>query len=514
MVTELAPSTSAAPRRVHPSAPRERPFPAPPAPPAPPWAALAVVLVGVFMAVADFFIVNVALPSIATSLGSDSAGLELVVAGYGVAYSTVLVTGGRLGDALGRRRLFLAGIAGFTLASALCGLAPSTATLVVARVLQGLSAAGMVPQVLATIQSSFSGAARRRALGVYGATLGGATVAGQVLGGVIVAADIAGLGWRPAFLVNVPVGLAGLVAGWRVLPDTRSSAPQRLDTVGAALLGLAVVALLLPLTVGRELGWPAWSWAALSSVPAVLTAFVLWERRLELQGGDPLLPPGLLRLAGLRAALGAVALFAPAFGGFFFTTALSLQRGRHLGPLDAGLVMVPFAVAFLAASLGGGRIAGDRVRRTIAAGAVLIAAGYLGLALVAWRDFAAEDLWTLAPALATAGLGQGLVVPQLFGIALGGVPATRSGTASGMLMTTFQVGLAVGVGVLGLVFLGVVGPATGSAGDHFAGATAVTALLEALLALAGAAVCTLLPERAPLPMTAEALLREAVVLEL
>ncbi|TMD00731.1 MAG: MFS transporter, partial [Chloroflexi bacterium] len=180
MVTELAPRPASAPRRVHPA---ERPAAPAASTAAPPWAALAVVLVGVFMAVADFFIVNVALPSISSSLGAGSAGLELVVAGYGVAYATGLVTGGRLGDALGRRGLFLGGIAGFTVTSAACGLAPTTATLVAARVLQGLAAAAMVPQVLATIQSSFSGSDRQRALGVYGATLGAATVAGQLLGG-------------------------------------------------------------------------------------------------------------------------------------------------------------------------------------------------------------------------------------------------------------------------------------------------------------------------------------------
>jgi MFS family permease len=515
MVTELASRPRPTARRVHPAEPRVgRPAPPSAASAGPPWAALAVVLVGAFMAVADFFIVNVALPSISSSLGAGPAALELVVAGYGVAYATGLVTGGRLGDALGRRRLFLAGIAGFTLTSAACGLAPTAATLVVARVLQGVSAAAMVPQVLATIHSSFSGDARQRALGVYGAILGAATVAGQLLGGVIVAADVAGLGWRPAFLVNVPIGLAGLAAAWRILPDTRSATPQRLDTTGAALLGLAVVALLLPLTGGRELGWPLWSWAALSSVPVLVGALVAWERRLERRGGDPLLPPGLLRLGGLRTGLGAVALFAPAFGGFFFTSALSLQRGRHLGPLAAGMVMVPFALAFLAASLGGGRIAGNRVRRTVAGGAGLIAAGYLALALIAWRDFSGEDFWTLAPAMAIAGLGQGLVVPQLFGIVLGGGPAVRAATASGMLMTAFQAGLAVGVGVLGLVFLAVLGPETAAGGGHYGSASAVAFLLEAALAAAGAVVCGLLPEPAPVATTVDALLHDTVVLGL
>ncbi|HEX3607136.1 MAG TPA: MFS transporter [Candidatus Dormibacteraeota bacterium] len=479
----------------------------------PPWAALAVVLVGAFMAVADFFIVNVALPSIAASLAAGAAALELIVAGYGVAYATALVSGGRLGDTLGRRGLFLAGIAGFTVTSAACGLAPTATVLIAGRVLQGLSAAAMVPQVLATIQASFTGEDRRRALGVYGATLGVATVAGQLLGGLIVAANLFGLAWRPAFLLNVPVGLAGLIAAWRVLPDTRSDAPQRLDAVGAGLLGLAVVALLVPLTTGRELGWPLWSWCALSIVPELLTAFLLWELRLERAGGDPILPLSLLRHSGVRPGLGAVALFAPAFGGFFFTTALSLQRGRHLGPLAAGIVMIPFALAFLAASLGGGRLAGAQVRRAITGGALLIAGAYLALGLIAWRDFGGESFWVLAPAMATAGLGQGIVVPPLFGVVLAGVPARRAGTASGVLMTAFQTGLAVGVGGLGLVFLQVAGPAAAEGPAHFGPATAIAYVLEAALALGGAAVCSALPRTAPAE-AAPGAARARVLLEL
>jgi MFS family permease len=456
--------------------------------PAAPWPALAVVLVGVFMAVADFFIVNVALPSIATTLRAGPAALELVVAAYGVAYAVGLVSGGRLGDTLGRRPLFLIGAAGFVLTSAACGLAPTAATLVAARMLQGLSAAAMVPQVLATIQASFVGADRERALGVYGATLGAATVAGQLLGGVLVAADLGGLAWRPAFLVNVPVGLLGLLAAWRVLPDTHSASPQRLDVRGAALLGLAIVALLVPVTTGREMGWPLWSWLCLAAVPGLVAGFAAWERTLERRGGDPLLPPSLLRVGGLRTGMGAAAAFSPAFGGFFFATALSLQQGRHLGPLAAGLVLVPFALAFLVASLTTDRVAPLLRGGVVATGAALMACGYAVLAVVAWRDFAQESFWMLAPAMLVIGAGQGLVVPRLFGSLLSGVPAALAGTASGALMTVFQVGLAVGVGVLGLVFLDLLGAAPSP--GRFATATAVVDLLLIALVLTGGAVFT------------------------
>src|SRR5580698_1102406 len=235
---------------------------------------LAIVLVGVLLPMVDFFIVNVALPTIGRDLHASAPLLELVVSAYASAYALLLVVGGRLGDAFGRKRLFLAGMAAFTLTSLACGLAPTAPLLVAARAAQGASAALMVPQVLSTIQAATQGEYRARALARYGATGGLAAVLGQVLGGLLVSANIDGLTWRPNFLVNVPIGLAGLFLARRYVPDTRHGAPAPIDGRGTVLLGLTVLAVLIPLTEGRSLRWPAWTIAMLVIAPIAAAAFV------------------------------------------------------------------------------------------------------------------------------------------------------------------------------------------------------------------------------------------------
>jgi MFS family permease len=246
---------------------------------------LFTVLLGVFLPMTDFFIVNVALPTIDHDLHASSGMLQLVVAGYTIAYAVLLVVGGRLGDTFGRRRLFLAGMAGFTLTSLACGIAPTAVILVLVRAAQGATAAMMVPQVLSTIQAKTEGVERARALGLFGATGGIATVTGQLAGGLLVSANIAGTGWRPIFLVNVPIGIAGLFLARRVIPETRSPAPARIDAAGTTLLAAAVLMLLIPLTEGRSLGWPAWMLALLALSPVAALGFGLAERRLERSGG-------------------------------------------------------------------------------------------------------------------------------------------------------------------------------------------------------------------------------------
>uniref|UniRef100_UPI003FA3529D MFS transporter n=1 Tax=Streptomyces luteogriseus TaxID=68233 RepID=UPI003FA3529D len=254
---------------------------------------LFTVLLAAALPLVDFFIVNVALPTIGTDLAAGESVLELVVAGYGVSYAVLLVLGGRLGDLFGRRRLFLVGMAAFGLTSLACGLAPGAWSLVAARVAQGASAAAMLPQVLATIQATTTGPRRAKAMGLYGATAGLAMVAGQILGGVLVAADIAGTGWRSVFLVNVPVVLAGLVPAFRVVPETRSPRPEPVDVPGTFLLAASLLTLLVPLTEGRAAGWPLWTWLSLAAFPLVTAAFFAVERRADREGRTPLVPPSL-----------------------------------------------------------------------------------------------------------------------------------------------------------------------------------------------------------------------------
>jgi predicted MFS family arabinose efflux permease len=405
----------------------------------------------------DFFIVNVALPSMAADLDASTAVLELVVSGYATAYAVLLVVGGRLGDAFGRRRLYLTGMAAFTLTSLLCGLAPTAPALVAARVLQGAAAALLVPQTLATIQATGTAASRARAVAWFGATGGIAAVVGQVLGGVLVSADLAGTQWRPIFLVNVPIGLAGLwLAGTR-LPETRSPVPTRPDLAGAALLAAAVVSVLLPLTQGRASGWPLWSLVLLASAPLWTAAFVVTERRLErrldLRSRPPLLPPSLLRHRSMRVGLSLAAPFFAGFGAFMFVVALVVQGALGWSPAAAGLLLTPMAGAFLTASLLMPRATARHGRSVVAAGAALQAVGLVTVAVTTWATWPGISAAALAPGLAIAGFGQGWVMPSLIRIVLSEVPAASAGAGSGAFTTTQQLALAVGVAALGSLFV-------------------------------------------------------------
>jgi EmrB/QacA subfamily drug resistance transporter len=424
-------------------------------------AGLAVILVGVLLPMIDFFIVNVALPTIDTDLRASQPLLELVVSGYATAYALLLVLGGRLGDSVGRKRLFLIGMAAFTATSLACGLAPSAAFLVVGRVAQGASAALMVPQVLATIQAATTGERRTRALGRYGATGGLAAVLGQVLGGLLISANIDGLGWRPIFLVNVPIGLAGLVLAKRYVPDTRHGAPAPIDGPGTVLLGLTVLALIVPLTEGRSLGWPAWTIALLILAPIAAAAFCAFERRAELSGRSPLVPPSLLRHPSMRRGLVLALPFFAGFGAFMFCYALLVQEGLHDSALTAGLGLVPMAAAFLLASLSTSRLLARFGAKVLGAGGALQAAGLIILAVTVYLGWPHLAVIDLAPGLAVAGLGQGLVMSPLFGIVLADVPPAVAGAGAGVLTTTQQTALALGVATLGSLFLALAGDGTG-----------------------------------------------------
>jgi len=424
-------------------------------------AGLTVILVGVLLPMIDFFIVNVALPTIDTDLRASQPLLELVVSGYATAYALLLVLGGRLGDSGGRKRLFLIGMAAFTATSLACGLAPSATFLVVGRVAQGASAAVMVPQVLATIQAATTGEHRTRALARYGAAGGLAAVLGQVLGGLLVSANIDGLGWRPIFLVNVPIGLAGLVLAKRYVPDTRHGAPEPIDGVGTILLGLTVLALVVPLTEGRSLGWPAWTIAVLIFAPIAAAAFCAFERRAERSGRSPLVPPSLLRHPSMRRGLMLALPFFAGFGAFMFCYALLVQEGLHASALKAGLGLVPMAAAFLLASLSTARLLKRFGAKVLGAGGALQAVGLIILAVTVYLGWPHLAVIDLAPGLAVAGLGQGLVMSPLFGIVLAEVPPAVAGAGAGVLTTTQQTALALGVATLGSLFLALAGDGTG-----------------------------------------------------
>ncbi len=415
------------------------------------WAALAVVLTGTFMVVLDFFIVNVAMPAMQADLHAGNAALEWVVAGYGLTFGTLLITAGRLGDQLGRRRVFALGLGLFTLASGACGLATTPTMLVVARLVQGVAAALLSPQVLAIIGVVYTGPDRVRALSVYGIVLGLAAVGGQLIGGVLVQADVLGLGWRSCFLINLPIGAGALLAVSSLVPESRTKAAGGLDLVGTALVTLGLVAIVLPLVEGRQHGWPLWTWLCLAAAPFILAAFAAHQRRLSRTGRSPLLDPALFRSRAFSAGLATQLLFWTLQASFFLVLALYLQQGRGLSALDAGLVFTILAAAYLAASMRAPELTERLGRRLPAIGALVLGAGHALLAIVVAGD---ASLGLLAPALLLEGAGMGLVITPLTAIVLSGVEAEHAGAASGALSTTQQVGNTIGVAVTGVLFFG------------------------------------------------------------
>ncbi|NGO67640.1 MFS transporter, partial [Streptomyces boncukensis] len=440
----------------HPARPA-RPNPRAPLPAALTPLGLFTVLLGAALPMVDFFIVNVAFPSIQRDLDASPALLEMVVASYAVAYAALLVLGGRLGDTYGRRRLFLWGVAGFGVTSLACGLAPDAWTLILARLAQGAASAMMLPQVLATIHATTEGARRHRAIGLYGSVGGISMVLGQVLGGMLVAADIAGSGWRAIFLVNVPVVLLGLLLGARSVPDSRSDRPARGDLAGTVLLTAALAALLLPLTEGRAAGWPLWAVALLVAAPFLGWAFFATEARSERSGGSPLLPPSLLREPGVRRGVLAGLPMFLGFSAFMFEIALVLQQGLRFGPMQAGLVLVPLGLAQFTASF-----LASRVTERFGPGRVLVLSAAVqgtGLALLALAALAWWPglSWTgFAPGLVLCGIGQGFQLSTYFRLVLSSVPASHAGAGSGLAGTTQQSCLALGVATLGSLFLALI----------------------------------------------------------
>ncbi|MBB6381108.1 MFS family permease [Pseudonocardia eucalypti] len=453
-------------------------------------AGLFTVLMGAALAPIDLFIVNVALPTIQADLRASNATLEWVVAGYGIGFALLLVLGGRLGDAFGRRRLFSVGLAAFSLTSLVCGLAPNALTLVVARAAQGAAAALLVPQVLSIIQAGTAGERRARVLGYYGATGGISMVIGQLLGGVLVSADLAGLGWRPIFLVNVPIGLLAMWLARRTLNESRATDPVGLDLLGTPLLGATLLALLVPLMEGHGLGWPWWCWALLAAFPVLLVGFFQVERRVEARGGAPLLPPSVLRMAPMRHGLFIAVPFFAGFGGFMFVYALLLQNGLRLSPLGSGLALTPTAVAFLVTTLLVARLVNRFGRRVMVAASLVLVLSLLVLIGTVLSTWPALTVWHLVPGTLLFGIGQGLAAPTLFRSILSRVPADRAGVGSGVLTTTQQTSLALGVATFGTLFAVLSAPG----GVAFAHALTVVSTIQILTSILIGALALRLPD--------------------
>lgn len=463
------------------------------------WKALPVLMAGTFVIVLDFFIVNVALPAIQRDLHTSSAGLEWVVASYGLAFASVILAAGRLGDQIGRRRLFTIGLGLFTLASLACGLAPDTAALIVARTVQGVAAGVISPSVLSMIGVLFPGQERARAIGVYAIVMGLGSAGGQLLGGALVQANIASLTWRAVFLVNIPVGVWGLWAVRRRIPETKSPAPRPNDYVGTLVATAGLVALVLPLIDGRQQGWPMWTWLSLAGGVALMAGFAVHQMRLERRGASPPLDPALFRTRTFSAGLATQLIVWCGQASYFLVLALYLQDGRGLNPLEAGGVFTILAGAYLIASLRAPRLVVVHGRTVVAAGACCLVAGHaLMLAVVA--DIGVRgSVAMLAPALVLVGAGQGLTLTPLTSIVMMSSDPTRAGAVSGMLSTMQQFGNSLGVAITGAVFFAALpGRGVGHAFEM--------SLLELVAMLAGALLLTrLLPNpRSVVPPAAHA----------
>ena len=416
-----------------------------------PWLGLSVLLLAGFVTVFDLFVVNVAIPSLQVRLNASFSQIGFIVAGYELAFGVLLIMGGRLGDLFGRRRLFVIGMAGFTVASALCGLAPTPGFLIGARVLQGLMAALLFPQVYASIRVNFNGDDSRRAFGLLGMTLGLAAIAGQVVGGWLVYADLFGLGWRNIFLINVPIGLCAVAAA-RYIPESR--APQRptLDWTGAVLVSVALVLLLVPLIEGPAQDWPAWSLWSLGTALALLALFHRQQERRRAAGGLPLVDMQLL--AQPRFALGTLLILVvySTSSSFFLCFALLMQTGLGLDPFTAGSIFAPCSVGFVLASLSAPYLVRRWGSQAIVAGALVYAIS-IGV-LIAQVQMAGAALapMRLSPVLMLVGAGQGLIMTPLLNLVLGFVDEARAGMASGLISTVQQIGAALGVAVVGILF--------------------------------------------------------------
>jgi EmrB/QacA subfamily drug resistance transporter len=410
-------------------------------------------LAGAFLPIMDFFITNVALPSINASLHASPSALELVIAGYGVAYAALLVLGGRLGDRYGRHQVFLGALIGFVVASAVCGFAPTVGVLIAARIVQGATAALLIPQVLATFHHTLQHQRKARALALYGATSGIAAVVGQLVGGLLVSADIAGTSWRPIFLVNVPIGLVVLLVAARIVPKTRSNHPVGIDLPGTVLFAATLTALLVPLTEGHSLGWPWWTWALIAIAVLLGAVTFVVEQRAERRGEIPLLPPSLLRLPSMSRGLAMVFAFSIGFGAFMFVFALTVQDGLHADALHGGLAILPMAVLFFLGSVFAPRLIGRFGRAALSVGAVIQLAGLASLVVVFVQGWPHVSLWAMAVPLALAGAGQSMLFAGLFRSVLADVPTRLGGVGSGVLITLQQSGLALGVATLGTLYL-------------------------------------------------------------
>lgn len=419
------------------------------------WIALAIVMTATFMDLVDVTIVNIAIPSIQRDAGASVSHIQWITAGYALAFAAGLITGGRLGDIHGRKRLFLIGIGGFTLASALCGFAVNPEMLVASRILQGGMAALMVPQVLSIVHATFPAHERGKVFGLFGAVVGLGAVSGPLLGALLTEWNLFGLEWRPIFLINLPVGIAGLILGRRYIMESKAPQALKLDLVGVALVTLGLLMLLYPLTRGRELGWPMWGYVSMAGALAVFAALVAYEKRKTVRDGSPLVELSLFKVKSFAAGIAVQTVFGIVLGIFFLVWTFYMQTGLGWGELRAGLTGVPFSIAVsMAAGLSVQKLTPRFGRKVLQAGALLMAIGVLIYIWESERYGLSIAPWQMALPLVVMGVGMGLIVAPLTDAILSEVPREHAGSASGLISTVQQMGNALGLGLVSVVFFG------------------------------------------------------------
>ncbi|WP_371797439.1 MFS transporter [Streptomyces sp. NBC_01718] len=454
--------------------------------PAVPWRAVSVVMVGMFMAILDSYIVVVAGPAIQADLNVSPGELQWVLAGYQLSYAVFMITGGRIADLYGRKRIFILGIILFTVSSIACAMAQSPDTLIGSRLVQGLGAALMVPQVFALITLTVLEEARHRVFGVLGIVIGMATISGQLVGGVLIGADLFGSGWRSVFWVNVPIGLGTILAALKYVPGSRPAGARKLDIPGVLSLGAALLLLTFPLIQGREAGWPWWTWACFAASVGAFGVFVALERAVNRRGGDPLMKLSLFSQRSFSLGIVLVLAVYALLSSYYLALSIWVQDGLGKSALDAGLMFTPAAVTFFVFSMVAARIVPKYGHRVLEVGSVILAVGYLATAVVLLSGPQLTPLLVI-PTLMLQSVGGGLLITPLLNTVLTRIAPETVGMASGALSTAQQVGGALGVAVVGAVFFNAFHPAADgpvrAAGHAFAMASITTFVIAALASL-------------------------------
>ncbi|MET7302658.1 MFS transporter [Embleya sp. NPDC005575] len=469
---------------------------APPSPPGTPWGAVSIVLIGAFMATLDAFIVIVAGPAIQADLGTSAGELQWILAGYQLTYAVFLITGGRLGDLIGRKRAFVAGMALFTLASVACALAPTAGILIAARLGEGLGAALMLPQVYAVLTVLVPDRDRHRAFGVVGVVIGLATIGGQLVGGLLIGADLFGSGWRPVFWINVPIGLATIALAAKYVPESRAVIARRLDLPGAVVLSAALFLTAFPLIQGRQAGWPRWTWLCLFASALGFALFLWIEHRVERRGGDPLVRTSLFRSRSFSVGIVLVLTAYVVLTSYYLVLSIALQDGLGMSALGAGSVYAPAAVTFFVFSLIASRLVPVYGRRVLEIGAVVLTLGYAATAIVLTCGLPFTP-GVVIPTLMLQSAGGGLLITPSLNVVLGRIDPDDAGVASGVLSTAQQIGGALGVAVIGVVFFGSFDPTAGDRGAAAAHALAMSSIFTCGVAVGATILVRLLPGRPP-----------------